>query len=52
MPVKPLKSALRFALRLHEIGDQSPYHLMFAAKGKSGASFGFMPGDLEEGRPT
>jgi len=44
-----LVSALRGALKLHEIGDKSPYQLFFAGKGKSGASFGFMQGDLASG---
>ena len=39
------------ALRLHEIGDASPYQLFLAGKGKSGASFGFMQGDLAAGQP-
>ena len=30
---------MRAALRAHEIGQRSPYELMFAGKGKSGASF-------------
>jgi hypothetical protein len=46
-----LKPALRLALRLHEIGDASPYQLSFAGKGNSGASFGFMQGDMEAGQP-
>ena len=46
-----LKAALRLALRLHEIGDASPYRLFFAGKGVSGASFGFMQGDLAAGQP-
>ena len=46
-----LKPALRTALRLHEIGDASPYQLFFAGKGASGASFGFMQGDLAAGQP-
>ena len=46
-----LKPALRMALRLNEIGDASPYRLSFAGKGKSGASFGFMQGDMEAGQP-
>jgi hypothetical protein len=46
-----LKPALRVALRLHEIGDLSPYQLGFAGKGKSGASFGFMQADLAAGQP-
>ena len=51
MPDDSLKPALRAALRAHEIGQRSPYELMFAAKGKSGASFGFMQGDLAAGQP-
>jgi hypothetical protein len=51
MPVESLKPALRAALRKHEIDDKSPYQLFFAAKGKSGASFGFMQGDLAAGQP-
>ncbi|MDO9710743.1 tlde1 domain-containing protein [Paracraurococcus lichenis] len=50
MPAESLKPALRAALRAHEIGKQSPYRLFFAAKGKSGASFGFMQGDLAAGQ--
>jgi len=46
-----LKSGIRTALRLHEIGDASPYKLFFAGKGKSGGSFGFMQGDLAAGQP-
>lgn len=51
MPEDTLKPGLRAALRMHEIGTQSPYKLFFAAKGKSGASFGFMQGDLATGQP-
>ena len=51
MPDDALKPALRAALRLHEIGDKTPYRLFFAGKGKSGASFGFMQGDLAAGQP-
>lgn len=51
MPDEALKPALREALRKHEIGNESPYRLFFAAKGKSGASFGFMQGDLAAGQP-
>jgi hypothetical protein len=47
-----LKPALRLALRLHEISNKSPYSLLFAAKGKSGASFGFMQGDLAARQPV
>ncbi len=46
-----IKPAIRTALRLHEIGDASPYKLFFAGKGKSGGSFGFMQGDLAGGQP-
>lgn len=46
-----LKPAIRIALRLHEIGDATPYKLFFAGKGKSGGSFGFMQGDLAAGQP-
>ncbi len=46
-----IKPAIRTALRLHEIGDASPYRLFFAGKGKSGGSFGFMQGDLAAGQP-
>ena len=41
-----LKPALRAALRCNEIGNETPYQLDFAAKGDSGASFGFMQGDM------
>lgn len=51
MPDERLKPALRRALQFHEIGDKSPYQLFFAAKGKSGASFGFMQGDLAASQP-
>ena len=47
-----LTKALKTALRLHEIGDASPYVLSFAGKAKSGASFGFMQGDLAAGQPS
>ena len=50
MPQESLKPGLRVALRLHEIGDASPYRLSFAGKGKSGGSFGFMQGDLAAGQ--
>lgn len=40
------------ALRLHEIGDASPYRISFAGKGKSGGSFGFMQGDLAANQPV
>jgi hypothetical protein len=46
-----IKTAMQTALRLHEIGDKSPYRLFFAGKGKSGGSFGFMQGDLAAGQP-
>jgi hypothetical protein len=45
-----VKPAIRTALRLHEIGDKSPYRMFFAGKGKSGGSFGFMQGDLAAGQ--
>ncbi len=51
MPEERYKPALRQALQFHEIGDKSPYQLFFAAKGKSGASFGFMQGDLAGQQP-
>ncbi len=51
MPEEKYKPALRQALQFHEIGDKSPYQLFFAAKGKSGASFGFMQGDLAAQQP-
>jgi hypothetical protein len=41
-----LKPALRAALRCNEIGNDTPYRISFAAKGNSGASFGFMQGDM------
>lgn len=50
MPDKKIKPALRAALRMHEIGNDTPYRLYFASKGKSGASFGFMQGDLAAGQ--
>jgi hypothetical protein len=40
------KPALRAALRCNEIGNETPYKLSFAGKGNSGASFGFMQGDM------
>ena len=46
-----IKPAIRGALRLHEIGNDTPYKISFAAKGKSGASFGFMQGDLAAAQP-
>jgi hypothetical protein len=52
MPEENLKPALRRALQVHEIGDETPYRLFFAAKGKSGASFGFMQGDLAGKQPV
>jgi hypothetical protein len=45
-----LLPAIRASLRMHEIGAKSPYRLAFAGKGKSGASFGFMQGDLAAGQ--
>ena len=50
MPDDSLKPAIRAALRMHEIGTDSPYRLFFAGKGNSGASFGFMQGDLAAGQ--
>lgn len=50
MPEDKFKPALRASLRMHEIGTNTPYRLYFAAKGKSGASFGFMQGDLAAGQ--
>jgi hypothetical protein len=47
-----LEAALRTALRLNEIGDASPYRLSFAAKGASGASFGFLQGDMAARQPV
>jgi len=44
-----LQRAIKTALRLNEIGSASPYQISFAGKGKSGASFGFMQGDLYAG---
>jgi hypothetical protein len=51
MPEEALKPAIRATLRMHEIGTNSPYRLYFAGKGKSGASFGFMQGDLAANQP-
>jgi hypothetical protein len=55
-PISPsddvLKSALRTALRLQEIGDKSPYEISFAQKGRSGATFGFMQGDMSAEQPV
>lgn len=50
MPEDDIKPALRAALRWNEIGADSPYRLYFAGKGKSGASFGFMQGDMAAGQ--
>ena len=52
-PIAPdaLQGGLKAALRLHEIGNTSPYALSFAGKGNSGASFGFMQGDLAAHQP-
>lgn len=50
MPAPSLMPGLRVALRLHEIGNASPYALGFAGKDKSGASFGFMQGDVHAGQ--
>ncbi len=38
--------AIRETIRQNEIGGGSPYTLGFARKGQSGASFGFMQGDM------
>jgi hypothetical protein len=46
-----LRTALRHAVRRHEIGEDTPYKLSFAEKGRSGASFGFMQGDLGQNQP-
>ena len=50
MPDEDIEPALRAALRWNEIGTGSPYRLYFAGKGKSGASFGFMQGDMAAGQ--
>ena len=50
-PQLTLQAGLRAAIRINEIGDASPYQLSFAGKGKSGASFGFMQGDMAAGQP-
>ena len=52
MPDDAYKPALRTTLRVHEIGRASPYQLFFAGKAKSGASFGFMQGDLAARQPV
>jgi hypothetical protein len=52
MVADALKPAFRKALRLNEISNASPYRLSFAAKGNSGASFGFMQGDLAAHQPV
>jgi hypothetical protein len=41
-----LDAGIRTALRVNEIGRSNPYHLSFAGKGKSGASFGASQADL------
>jgi hypothetical protein len=46
-----LRTAFRTALQQNEIGDDTPYKLSFAGKGQSGASFGFMQGDLAINQP-
>jgi hypothetical protein len=51
MPEEKYKDALRRALKVHEIGDKSPYQLFFARKANSGGSFGFMQGDLAAKQP-
>ena len=50
-PQSAIQAGLRAAVRMNEIGDASPYKLSFAGKGKSGASFGFMQGDMAAGQP-
>ena len=52
MPDSAVKPAIHAALRMHEIGTQTPYKLLFAGKGRSGASFGAMQGDLAAGQPV
>jgi hypothetical protein len=52
MPDDAIKPALRAAMREHEIGSHSPYEISFAAKGKSGGSFGLMQGDLAAHQPV
>jgi hypothetical protein len=37
--------AIRETIKQNEIGNETPYVLSYARKGKSGASFGFMQGD-------
>ena len=49
MPKEELKPGLRLALRLHEIGDATPYRLFFAGKGTSGRCMG-LQSDAEESR--
>jgi hypothetical protein len=44
-----IETGIKVALRANEIGNKSPYQLSYAANGKSGASFGFMQGDLAAG---
>lgn len=41
--------SLKTAIMLNEIGNASPYKLSFAINGRSGASFGFMQGDMATG---
>lgn len=48
----PVQKTISTALRLHEIGNASPYQISFAGKGKSGGSFGFMQGDLAARQPA
>lgn len=40
-----LLPAIKETIKQNEIGNQTPYQLSYALKGKSGASFGFMQGD-------
>lgn len=49
MSEQDLLPALAGALRTNEIGEASPYRISFAEKGSSGASFGFMQGDMNAG---
>lgn len=45
MVAKNLLPAIRETIKQNEIGNQTPYVLSYAEKGKSGASFGAMQGD-------
>lgn len=46
-----LINAMRIAMRVNEIGNETPYKLSFAQKGASGGSFGFTQGDLAGKQP-